>query len=97
MRRISGVEFIDDGVDHDGLLGDGQGAVGGDGDPVICPESVSRAEGKVEGRLGRTSFEGQRLTSHENNVRPFVAPLHDIVFLSRFAAASAAAGLMRTL
>ena len=36
MRRVGAVEVINYGMDHDSLLVDGDGGVGGDGDPVIC-------------------------------------------------------------
>lgn len=38
MSRAGVVELVDDGMDEDGLLVDGEGGVGGDGDPVVCVE-----------------------------------------------------------
>ena len=36
MRGVGAVEVVDDGVDHDGLLVDCEGRVGGDCHPVVC-------------------------------------------------------------
>jgi hypothetical protein len=36
VRGIRRVEAVDDGVDHDCLLGDGEGAVRRDCNPVVC-------------------------------------------------------------
>lgn len=35
MRWVRRVEIVNDGMDHDGLAGDGQGGVGGDCYPVV--------------------------------------------------------------
>ena len=35
MGWVMRVELVDDGVNHDGLFGDGEGRVCGDSDPVI--------------------------------------------------------------
>lgn len=45
---------VADGVDHDGLLVDGEGGVGGDGDPVVWSKGagVSEWEGGSKKRGG---------------------------------------------
>lgn len=69
------VELVNDGVDHDGLLVDGQDRVRGDCNPVVYRSSVSHPQtGKAEITL--TSFKGQGFTGNEHDICPFIPPLH---------------------
>lgn len=62
LRGGGGAVFVEDGVDHDGLFVDGEGGVGGDGDPVVWRADLSSRDvekghvectGKRKGERGR--------------------------------------------
>lgn len=67
MRGVRGVEVVDDRVDHDCLLGDGEGAVCGDCYPVVWNVLVAGVCG-VGVIGGNTSLECERFAGNKDNV-----------------------------
>lgn len=78
MRRVVAVIFVDDWVYHDGLLVDSEGRVRWNRDPALWFGSVDEA---WVGHDLHTSFECQRFTSNQNDIRTLVSTIH-LVFSS---------------